>query len=96
MSAPIDPNGGSRQPQSSRNLNTILLWAVCAMLGAIGTCTFASAVNLAYLKGSMVSRQEVQASLAETNAKIIAVDKDLTALKLSLAEHGLKEHEARR
>jgi hypothetical protein len=96
MSAPDSVDNSGIPQQSSKNLNTILLWCVCAMLGAVGVTTFTGAINLAYLRGSMVSRQEVEAKIAETNAHIIAVDKDLTALKLSLAEHGLKEHQAQR
>lgn len=75
------------------------------MLGAIGLTTFTGAINLSYLRGSMVSRQEIDAKIAEVNASILrvsteantknlALEKDLTALKLALAERGIKERTA--
>ena len=66
------------------------------MLSFLGWSGFSNSMQLAEIKGSMVGRQEMEAKIAEVKAmneqtKIYAtqLDKDLTALKLALAEHGI-------
>lgn len=87
-------------PESRKNLNTILLAIVIGVISWVALTTHNSSVQLAEIKGSMVSRQEIETKIAEINAKteatksetttrILALDKDLTALKLALAERGI-------
>lgn len=63
------------------------------MLAFVGMTSYNSSIKLATLQGSIMSRAEVEAKIAEVNAKQLALEKDLTALKLALAERGIKERQ---
>lgn len=83
-------DGDGITKQAARNLNTILLWVLLAVLGAIGAITWNSSIAIAEMKGSLVTRAEVETKIAEVKAMYSAQQTDLIALKLALAERGIK------
>lgn len=72
-----------------KNVNTILLWATLGMLAFISTTSLHNALQLATMQGTLVTRPEVEAKLAEIRASQTLIEKDLTSLKLALAERGI-------
>lgn len=82
--------------QQGRSLNTILLAVTLGVLGFISVLSVTNAISMARIEGSMVGRQEIEAKIAEVKALYqagqtaqAATDKDLTALKMALAERGI-------
>lgn len=92
-----DRAGESAGRWAARNLNTILISVVLFVLtaggGALAKISYTNALTLAEMKGSLVTKQEldlrIAAIKADLDVKISSLDKDLTALKLALAERGI-------
>lgn len=85
---------------AARNLNSIMLFVVIGVLSFLSTVGWNNSITLAEMKGSIVTKTDlelkittlkadVDIKIAEANTKTLALDKDLTALKLALAERGL-------
>ncbi len=83
-------SGGNGDAKTqTRNMNTILLWATLGSLGFISLLSMNNAISLAKMEGTMVGRQEIDARIAEVKVAQTALEKDLAALKLALAERGI-------
>lgn len=89
---------------AARNLNTILISVVLFVLsaggGSLAKMSWDNAITLAKMEGSLVTKNDlelkiatlkadVDMKIAEANTRTLALDKDLTALKLALAERGI-------
>jgi len=89
MKPPENENKNGDAVRTGSSLNTILLWATLGSLGVIAALSLSTALQLAEMKGSMVGRQEIEAKIAEVKVSQLALEKDLTALKMALAERGI-------
>jgi len=95
---------------AAKNLNTILLTVVLFVLtgglGALGKMGWDNSMNLAEMKGNIVTKQELDLKIAQVKADIdlkigqaanntLSLEKDLVALKLALAERGIGQSKSR-
>lgn len=74
-----------------KNMNSIMLFIVLAVLGFLGNIGWNNSITLAEMKGGIVTKSELEAKLAEIRTSQLALEKDLTALKLALAERGITQ-----
>lgn len=70
----------------TKPLNTILLWITLGVLGFIGTISFTTALSMAEMKGSQMTRSEVESKLAEVRTRQSSIEKDIMQMKLDYAE----------
>lgn len=85
---------------AARNLNSIMLFVVIGVLGFLSAVGWNNSLTLAEMKGNIVTRSDLELKIATLKADIdlkisavdtnrLALEKDLTALKLALAERGI-------
>lgn len=67
-------------------INTILLWITIGALGFIGTISYSTAINMAKLEGSQMTRGEIEAKLAEVRTKQSSIEKDIFQMKIDFAK----------
>lgn len=95
----LSSSSASEGRWAAKNLNTILISVVLFVLtaggGALAKMAWDNALTLAEMKGNIVTKQELELKIATVKAdldiKISSLDKDLTALKLALAERGITQ-----
>lgn len=70
----------------TKPINTILLYVTLGALGFIGTVTYTTSLSMAEMKGSQMTRSEVESKLAEVRTKQSSIEKDIIQMKIDYAE----------
>lgn len=76
---------------AAKNLNSIMLFVVIAILSWMANASWNNSITLAEMKGGLVTKTELETKLAEIRTSQLSLEKDLTALKLALAERGITQ-----